>query len=185
MPYVLGSLQGRTRIPFGVDPHFAANPVAPHGPAVSHTNDLRIVVLRQSQKSCPPLHDGSQRGSHDCDDDHQGHYGKPNARKPHGLTSGSVDARQWLDLSQNSADNQGSIKAIIVGCQARKHSLRPFMFKGADCGFALFSVAMFEEQVIPTPDEIRATVARVREQTAGMDLCLDATINDYPSRVQP
>ncbi len=39
---------------------------------------------------------------------------------------------------------------------------------------------MPDEKVIPTPDEIRATFARVRETIASMDLCLDATIDDYP-----
>ncbi|HEV3309845.1 MAG TPA: hypothetical protein VG815_04960 [Chloroflexota bacterium] len=36
------------------------------------------------------------------------------------------------------------------------------------------------ETKIPTLDEIRATFASVRQTIAGMDLCLDATINDYP-----
>ncbi len=39
---------------------------------------------------------------------------------------------------------------------------------------------MADEKVIPTHDEIRETFTRVREQIAGMDLCLDATIDDYP-----
>jgi hypothetical protein len=39
---------------------------------------------------------------------------------------------------------------------------------------------MPDQKVIPSPDEIRATFARVREQLAGIDLCLDATIDDYP-----
>jgi hypothetical protein len=36
------------------------------------------------------------------------------------------------------------------------------------------------ETKIPTLDEIRATFAGVRQQLAGMNLCLDATIDDYP-----
>ena len=36
------------------------------------------------------------------------------------------------------------------------------------------------ETKIPTPDEIRATFAGVRQQIVGMNLCLDATIDDYP-----
>ena len=39
---------------------------------------------------------------------------------------------------------------------------------------------MADEKVIPTRDQIRETFAGVREQIAGMDLCLDATIDDYP-----
>ncbi len=39
---------------------------------------------------------------------------------------------------------------------------------------------MPEEKVIPTPDEIRATFARLRERIAGMNLCFDARIDDYP-----
>ena len=39
---------------------------------------------------------------------------------------------------------------------------------------------MPDEKVIPTPDEIRATFAPVRETIATMNLCLDATIDDYP-----
>ena len=39
---------------------------------------------------------------------------------------------------------------------------------------------MSEAKVIPTHDEIRAMFARVRVQIAAMDLCLDATIDDYP-----
>jgi hypothetical protein len=33
---------------------------------------------------------------------------------------------------------------------------------------------------IPTSDEIRATFEAVRHKIASMDLCLDATIDDYP-----
>jgi hypothetical protein len=36
------------------------------------------------------------------------------------------------------------------------------------------------EKKIPTPDEIRATFAGVRQTIAAMNRCLDATINDYP-----
>jgi hypothetical protein len=39
---------------------------------------------------------------------------------------------------------------------------------------------MPDEKVIPTHDEIRATFAGVRQTIAGMDLGLDATIDDYP-----
>jgi hypothetical protein len=39
---------------------------------------------------------------------------------------------------------------------------------------------MLDQKVIPTPDEIRATFAGVHQTIAGMDLCLDATIDDYP-----
>ena len=39
---------------------------------------------------------------------------------------------------------------------------------------------MTEQKVIPTCDEIRATFAPVRETIASMNLCLDATIDDYP-----
>ena len=39
---------------------------------------------------------------------------------------------------------------------------------------------MADEKVIPTPDQIRETFATVRNQISGMDLCLDATIDDYP-----
>jgi hypothetical protein len=36
------------------------------------------------------------------------------------------------------------------------------------------------ETKIPTPDEIRATFEAVRHKIGCMDLCLDATIDDYP-----
>jgi hypothetical protein len=36
------------------------------------------------------------------------------------------------------------------------------------------------ETKIPTLDEIRATFAGVRQKILGMNLCLDATIDDYP-----
>src|ERR1035441_437850 len=39
---------------------------------------------------------------------------------------------------------------------------------------------MSEQKVIPTHDEIRATFAGVRHKIGCMDLCLDATIDDYP-----
>ena len=39
---------------------------------------------------------------------------------------------------------------------------------------------MPDEKVIPTLDEIRATFEAVRHKIACMDLCLDATIDDYP-----
>jgi hypothetical protein len=39
---------------------------------------------------------------------------------------------------------------------------------------------MSDEKVIPTPDEIRATFSGVRHKIGCMDLCLDATIDDYP-----
>ena len=39
---------------------------------------------------------------------------------------------------------------------------------------------MPDEKVIPTPDEIRATFEAVRHKIACMNLCLDATIDDYP-----
>jgi hypothetical protein len=39
---------------------------------------------------------------------------------------------------------------------------------------------MSEPKVIPSPEEIHATFATVQAQIAGMDLCLDATIDDYP-----
>jgi hypothetical protein len=39
---------------------------------------------------------------------------------------------------------------------------------------------MPDEKVIPSPEEIRATFADVRHMIAGMDLCLGATIDDYP-----
>jgi len=37
-----------------------------------------------------------------------------------------------------------------------------------------------EQKPIPTHDEIRESFAKVRAQIAGMELCLDATIDDYP-----
>jgi hypothetical protein len=37
-----------------------------------------------------------------------------------------------------------------------------------------------EAKEIPTHDEIRATFAGMREQLESSQLCLDATINDYP-----
>ena len=39
---------------------------------------------------------------------------------------------------------------------------------------------MPDEKVIPTHDEIRATFESVRQKIGCMDLCLDATIDDYP-----
>jgi hypothetical protein len=39
---------------------------------------------------------------------------------------------------------------------------------------------MSEERVIPTIDEIRAKFAEVRQTIEGYELCLDATIDDYP-----
>ena len=41
---------------------------------------------------------------------------------------------------------------------------------------------MSDEKVIPTRDEIRATFAGIRQNILGMDLCLDATIDDYSER---
>ena len=39
---------------------------------------------------------------------------------------------------------------------------------------------MRDERVIPTQDEMRATFAGVRQTIACKDICLDATIDDYP-----
>jgi hypothetical protein len=36
------------------------------------------------------------------------------------------------------------------------------------------------ESKIPTPDEIRSTFEAVRQKLGCMNLCLDATIDDYP-----
>ena len=39
---------------------------------------------------------------------------------------------------------------------------------------------MADEKVMPTLDEIRATFESVRHKIGSMNLCLDATIDDYP-----
>jgi hypothetical protein len=39
---------------------------------------------------------------------------------------------------------------------------------------------MSQEKVIPTIDEIRAKFAEVRQTIQAYELCLDATIDDYP-----